>query len=205
MIAGRPRTIRTPDNEYAIIAAVDRQPWRSWSYEYIAWELVLTKCSRSTSRRSIVSLPLFMELTSVSRRSYSTDVVGYDIHWSSLFKYGQTKHVLCVRLCSRSTAVTPGHGIIFMLSTNVGNKSGLASLGCNRRGYCHGPLSAAWQADCSTTSWFSAVAAWMYASSCEAELLRNMGKISTSGRMQHIKEAALDVEGWLQEIIGFRS
>jgi hypothetical protein len=34
--------------------------------------------------------------------------------------YGQVKHVLNMRVCSTSTAVTSGHGITLMLSVNVG-------------------------------------------------------------------------------------
>jgi hypothetical protein len=111
-----------------------------------------------------------MGLTSGSRRPSSTDVVDYDIQRWTLFKYGQTKHVLSVRLCWKSTAVTPGHRINFMLSTNVSNKFALASLGWNRGGHCHGPLSAAWQADCSKRSWYSgSCSVETYTSSCKAE------------------------------------
>jgi hypothetical protein len=41
---------------------------------------------------------------------------------------GQIRHVLCVRVCSTSTTVASGHGIILMLSANMGIKSASASV-----------------------------------------------------------------------------
>jgi hypothetical protein len=61
----------------------------------------------------------------------------------------QTKLVLRVSLCSTSTASTPRHRIIPMLSADVGNKSGSGQrLVWTRRSHSRGPLYATGQADC---------------------------------------------------------
>jgi hypothetical protein len=92
----------------------------------------------------------------------------------------QAKHVLHVRVCSTSTTVTSGNGIILMLSANVSSLLQHQHLGWYRRGHCLGPLSA----DCSTTSSFagncSTRATWRCASSCEAEFVVSAQRSSST-------------------------
>jgi hypothetical protein len=127
--AGRPRTARTPTNEDATTAAVEREPWRS---------------SCDIARKLGLSQPRVLEVlhddqlhpyydsrsAHVSRRC--NFVNGYDINTLRMSSFyitfcGQTKRVLRVRVRSASTTVTSGHGIILMLSANVGIKSASAS------------------------------------------------------------------------------
>jgi hypothetical protein len=98
----------------------------------------------------------------VSRRSPSTDEIlrmptSTHCRWAPFEHQSvDTRTMFYKRVCSTSTTITSGYGITFMLSTNVGNKSASASVfGLESSGNFHGPLSATYQADWSTTSWYS--------------------------------------------------
>jgi hypothetical protein len=148
--AGRPRTVRTPANEDAILAAVEREPWRS---------------SRDIVRELGLSQPRVLEILHDDQLhpyhySRSThlfpDIVLYGSNFANCYDIntlrmssfyttfcGQMKRVLRVRACSMSTTVTSGHGIILMLyRTWVSTPLQRQRLGWYRRGHCRGPLSA---------------------------------------------------------------
>jgi hypothetical protein len=135
MNAGRPRTVRTPANEDAIIAAVEREPWRS---------------SRDIARELGLSQPRILEVLHDDQlhpyhNSRSAHLFPDDrslrkqfCEWLQQHAADElffTQHSLGIRSvfyawgggCSTSTTVTSGHGIIPMLSANVGIKSGSAS------------------------------------------------------------------------------
>jgi hypothetical protein len=152
--AGRPRTVRTVANENAIIAAVDRELWRS--SRDIARKLGLTQPKVLETLMTINCIhPLLAEQTSVSRRSPSTDAIlfmatstrcGWALftqhsadRWSVFYVWG------CV---PTSTIVTSGHGIILMLFADVCVKSASASaFGLLPSG------TLSWAPSCDLTGW----------------------------------------------------
>jgi hypothetical protein len=173
---------------------------------------ITTEGPQSTSWRTFASIPLLAERASVSRRSSSTDAIlrmatstrcGWALFYTTFC--GQTKRVLRVRVCSASTTVTSGHGIILMLSANVGIKSTSASaFGL----VSSGTLS--WAPICYWTVWLlnDIVIFWklfyrgclkmclyLWGRSCgfsTTELQRTMGKTSGSGWTRHIQEGKVD-------------
>jgi hypothetical protein len=80
--------------------------------------------------------PLRMPFSEWLRHQYIADeLLLHRILWTD-------DHVLRVRMCSTSTTVTYGHGIILMLSTTVVSILQHQGLGWNCGGHCREPLSA---------------------------------------------------------------
>jgi hypothetical protein len=150
--AGRSRTAWAPADEDAVTADVEWKPRRS---------------SRNIARDLGLSLPRILEVLNgyqlhPYRRvdtCFQTIFLyvfnlsnGYNTVRTSSFYiifYGQTRQVLRVNVCSTSTTVTSG---IILMDPRiwVPNPLQRQRLGWNRWGHCSGPLSATWQADCST-------------------------------------------------------
>jgi hypothetical protein len=209
--AGRPRTVQTPANEDDIITVVEREPWRS--SRDIARELGLSQqrvlevlhddqlhpyhyCGANICFQTIV----------LYRCNFAN---RYDINTLRMSSFyttfcGQRKRDLRVRVCSTSTAVTSGHGLILMLSANVGIKSASASaFGLVSSG------SLSWAPICYLTCWLLndivifwklfyqgclKMCLWLWGRGCgfsTTELQRTMGKMSGSGWTRHIREGGL--------------
>jgi hypothetical protein len=134
MNADRQLTAREPANEDVIPAAAERKLWRS--SRDIAQELGLSQprvievlhddqLHPYNFLRSALLFPgdrpiqlLFCECL----QQHNADKPFL------LTPCGEMKHVLRVRVCSSFTAATSGHGMILMLSANVGIKSTSASV-----------------------------------------------------------------------------
>jgi hypothetical protein len=186
--AGRSRTVRTPANEDGIIAAVEREPWIS--SRDIAWELEI---SQPRVLEVLHDDQLHLYHYSRSAHLFSDDrplqtqyANGYDTNTLRMSSFcttfcGQTKRVLHVRVCSTSTTVTSGHGIILMVSANVGILSATASaFGL----VSSGTLS--WAPICYWTGWMlnDIVIFWKLFyrgySSCEAEVVVSARRSSSA-------------------------
>jgi hypothetical protein len=128
--AGRPWTVRPSSNEDAIIAALEREPWRCRT----RIGTIRTEGPQSTSWRSVASIhtttpevhTCFQTIV-LYRCNFESDYIS-TLRKSSFYItfLEQTKHVLIVRVRWTSTTVTAGHGIILMLSVNVGIKTASA-------------------------------------------------------------------------------
>jgi hypothetical protein len=129
--AGRPRTVRPPANEDAIISDLEREPWRSshenWDYPNRGSSkyFITINCIHATTRGAHICFQTVV--------LYGCNFAnGYDINTLQTSSFyatfcGQTTRVLRVRVCSTSTTVISGYGIILMLSANVGIKCASAS------------------------------------------------------------------------------
>jgi hypothetical protein len=125
-----PWTVWTPANEDATITAMEKL--RQYCTRI---PTIPTEGRGNTSWRSITFIPLLAERISIITIvlygcSFSN---GYDINTLRMNYFyisfcGDMKHVLRLRVCSSSTAVTCGKGIILMLSANVGIKDTSASI-----------------------------------------------------------------------------
>jgi hypothetical protein len=193
--ADHPRTVWTPANKRIIIAAVEREPWRSSCN--IAWQLDYPNCGPSKYFITMKYIHTTTRGAQVSRWLSSTHTIlkwlQHKLQMSSFYATfcGHMKHVLHVRVCQMYTTVTSGQGIILMLLANVGIKSASASAS---RLVSSGTLS--WtpiclQANCSKISWFS----WNFYWDCLKMCL------SGSGWTWHI-QGGLDMEGWLLGLLG---
>jgi hypothetical protein len=158
--AGSSRTVRTPANDDAVIAAGKREPWRS-------------SCDMSPRVLEVLHVDQLHPYhssrggTSVSRRlSYAGAIFGsiYDIKTLQISSHYITYILLSDEACLRlrvcwtsTTTVTSGHGVNLMLFLNVGINFPFKRqrLRCIRLGHSHGSLFATWQADRSTLLSFS--------------------------------------------------
>jgi hypothetical protein len=132
--AVRPRTIRTPANVDAVMAALERQPWTSSR----------VPGSRSTSWRSAATVPLPAERTSVSRRSTSTGAImrmattTTRCGWVSRTQCSvERRSALYTRVRMKSTTVTNGHGTVFVLSTATSVFGMVSSCTLSRAPFCY--------------------------------------------------------------------
>jgi hypothetical protein len=142
-----------PANEDVIIAGVGREPRKS--SRDVARDLRLSQLRAlwSSSWRSIASRPLLAERTSVFKRSSCTQAILRMAKTSTRCAWALfTQHSVDRWSVFYAWEVHNSHLLARypLLSPLQGQRSGWY-----RRRHCRGPLSATWQADCSTMSWFS--------------------------------------------------
>jgi hypothetical protein len=118
--AGRPRTVRTPANEDVIIAPMEQQPWRSSRDITSSKYFMMIYCIHTTTRVAHICFQTIVLCGCNFAKGYINT-----LRMSSFYTNfcEQMKRVLRMRVCSTSTKPTSEHGIILMLSANVGIKS----------------------------------------------------------------------------------
>lgn len=132
-------------HEDGTVAAVEREPWRS-SRELELFQTTFQEVLHDDQwhahhhSRSVQlfpdGCPLWMQFC--ERCDINTTFCG------------QTKCVLLVTVCSKSSAPSGTEQSSWYPRTWLSSSPQLQCLGRYRRGHCRGPLSATWQAHCST-------------------------------------------------------
>jgi hypothetical protein len=168
----------------------------NWSYPNQASSkfFVTTKCNHTTHFSG--SAQLFLDDRPLWMQQHNTNELSlHNILW-------KTKHVLRVTVRSVSATVTSGHGIIFILSANVGIRSASTSaFGLELSEIVMGPYL--------LPDFRKTVVPGLLADVPpvvrQKLWFHNSGaKISSSGRTRHIQESGLDIKDRLHELYGRR-